>query len=154
MKDNFDLVRQLGLALPGVEEGTMYRTPALKVGGKLLACIASHKSAEPGSLVVRISFERRAELLETDPEVYYLKDHYVGYPCVLARLDRIHPDALRGLLDMGWKFVTSSQKRRSVSPRATPASDPRARRGSKGTATPGLKPRARSLPRSPASRDR
>jgi hypothetical protein len=35
-KVNFDMVREIGLALPEVEEGTMYGSPALKVHGKLL----------------------------------------------------------------------------------------------------------------------
>ena len=111
-KINFDTVRKIGLELPGVEEGTMYGAPALKVRGQLLACIPTHKSAEPDSLAVRISFERRAELLETDPDVYYLKDHYVGYTCVLARLSRIHPDALRGLLIMAHQFVSDAKRKR------------------------------------------
>ena len=59
---NFDVVRTIGLDLPEVEEGTMYGAPALKVRGKFLACMASHKSAEPGSLVVRIGFEDREAL--------------------------------------------------------------------------------------------
>ena len=114
----------------------MYGTPALKVRGKLLACVPSHKSAEPDSLVVRLDFDRRAELLETDPDTYYLKDHYVGYPCVLVRLARIHPDALRDLLGMSYKFVT-------LSLRAALGSGPRARRGSPGAA-------AKRAPRPPA----
>jgi len=43
-----DTVRKLALELPGVEESTAYGAPAFKVGGKLLACIPTHKSAEPG----------------------------------------------------------------------------------------------------------
>ena len=31
---NFDTVRKIGLALPGVEESTVYGSPALKVLGK------------------------------------------------------------------------------------------------------------------------
>src|SRR5438045_3143804 len=73
---NFDTVRKIGLALPGVEESTMYGSPALKIRGKLLACIAINKAAEPNTLVVCVDFDRRAELLETDPRTYYLKDHY------------------------------------------------------------------------------
>ena len=53
---DFDTVRKIGLALPGVEDSTAYRSPALKVRGKLLACIAAHRSAEPGSLVVSRGF--------------------------------------------------------------------------------------------------
>jgi hypothetical protein len=32
---DFDTVRNLGLALPGVEESTMYGLPAFKIHGKL-----------------------------------------------------------------------------------------------------------------------
>jgi len=66
---NFDTMRKIGLALPGVEEGTAYGSPALKVHGKVLACVPSHRSAEPGSLVVRVDFDDRAELLAADPDV-------------------------------------------------------------------------------------
>ena len=110
-KITFETVRALGLALPDVEEGTTYGTPALKIGGKMFACVPSHKSAEPDSLAIRIDFAQRDELLAADPATYYIKDHYVGYPCVLVRLNRVHPDALRDLLLMAWRFVSASRKR-------------------------------------------
>ena len=104
---DFDTVRKMARALPGVEESTMYGSPAFKIRGKLLACIAINKAAEPNTLVVRVDFDQRAELLETDPQTYYMKDHYVNYPSVLVRLSQIQPDALKGLLMMGWRYVTS-----------------------------------------------
>jgi len=88
-KVDFDLVRQIALALPGVEESTMYGAPAVKLRKKLLACPAIHRSAEPNTLAVRIDFEQRDELINEDPDVYYLKDHYVNYPVVLVRMSRI-----------------------------------------------------------------
>jgi hypothetical protein len=103
---NFDTVRNIGLALPGVEESTAYGQPALKVHGKLLACIPANPSAEPGSLAVRVDFDDRAELLAADPDVYYVTDHYVSYTAVLVRLSRVNPDVLRDLLGMACKFVT------------------------------------------------
>ena len=57
-KLTFETVRALGLQLPGVEEGTTYGTPSLKVGGQFFACIPTHRSAEPDSLAVRIDFHR------------------------------------------------------------------------------------------------
>ena len=110
---SFETVREIGLALPDVEEGSTYGSPALKVRGKMFACIPSHRSAEPDSLVIRIDFDRRDELIAADPKTYYLKDHYVGYPCVLVRLTRIRHDALRDLLLMAWRFVSTSDKRRA-----------------------------------------
>jgi hypothetical protein len=65
---DFDTVRKVGLALPGVEESTAYGAPALKVRGKLLACVPTHRSAEPGSLAVRVGFDDRAELLAAAPD--------------------------------------------------------------------------------------
>lgn len=106
----FDTVRKLGLALPDVEEGTAYGSPALKVRGKMFACVAINKSAEPHSLGVLIDFPARDELIAADPETYYLTDHYVNYPCVLVRLRQIHPDALRDLLLMGWRFMSTTKR--------------------------------------------
>src|SRR5882762_9534295 len=60
---NFDTVRKIGLTLPGVEASTAWGAPALKVRGKLLACVPTHRTAEPNSLVVRVDFDDRAELL-------------------------------------------------------------------------------------------
>ena len=108
---NFDTVRKIGLALPGVELSTAYGSPALKVRGKLLACVPTHRSAEPGSLAVRVGFDDRAELLAAAPEVYYVTDHYLSYTAVLVRLSRITPDILRDLLGMAHKLVTARRRR-------------------------------------------
>jgi hypothetical protein len=103
---NFDTVREIARRLPGVEESTAYGAPALKVRGKLLACVPANRSAEPGSLTVRVDFDDRAKLLDADPAVYYVTDHYAGYNAVLVRLSRVDRDMLRDLLGMAYKFVT------------------------------------------------
>jgi hypothetical protein len=104
---DFDTVRKIGLTLPGVEASTAWGAPALKVRGKLLACVPTHHSAEPGSLVVRVDFDDRAELLAAAPDVYYVTDHYLGYSAVLVRFSRVTQDVLRDLLGMAHKFVTA-----------------------------------------------
>jgi hypothetical protein len=115
-KVTFDIVREIGLALPDVKEGTMYGSPALKVRGNLLTCLAIHKSAEPESLAVRIDFDQRAGLIAEEPETYYLTDHYVDYPVVLVRLSQIRIDPLRDLLGSAWRFVTAPNKRTASGP--------------------------------------
>jgi hypothetical protein len=114
-KINFDTVRKIGLTLPGVEVSTAWGAPTLKVGGKMLACVPTHRSAEPNSLVVRSDFDDRAELLAAAPDIYYVTDHYLGYTAVLVRLSRVTPDVLRDLLGMAHKFVTADTARRSPS---------------------------------------
>jgi hypothetical protein len=112
---DFDTVRKIGLVLPGVEESTAYGSPALKVRGKLLACVPANRSAEPGSLAVRVGFDDRAELLAAAPDVYYVTDHYLDYSAVLVRLSSVTPSVLRDLLGMAHKFVTADAVRRSTS---------------------------------------
>jgi hypothetical protein len=94
----FETVSAIGRELQDVRESTMYGAPALKLGKRLVACLPTHRSAEPGSLVVRTDFEQRAALLSDDPETYYVTDHYLNHPVVLVRLARLRQDQLRDLL--------------------------------------------------------
>jgi hypothetical protein len=75
----------------------------------MFACVPTHKSAEPDSLVLRLDFADRDAMTAEDPKTYYLKDHYVDYPCVLVRLKHIHRDALRDLLRASWTFMTAKR---------------------------------------------
>ena len=111
----FKTVESIGRKLPDVEVTTTWGKPTMKVGGKMFVCIASHKSAEPNTLVVMMDFADRDALLEDDPDTYYLKDHYLGYPCVLVRLSRVRADALRDLVTGAYRYVneTKSKSRRS-----------------------------------------
>ncbi len=111
----FDTMRDIGLALPGVEESTAYGRPALKIRGQLLACVPANRSAEPGSLAVRVDFDDRAQLLAEALDIYYVPDHYVDYDAVLVRLSLVNPDVLRDLLGMAHKFVTHKAAIRSPS---------------------------------------
>lgn len=107
----FKLVESIGRTLPDVAVTTTWGQPTLKVRGKMFVCIASHKSAEPDTLVVMMDFADRDALIEEDPDTYYLKEHYVGYPCVLVRLSRVHPDALRDLVVGAHRYVSAKSKK-------------------------------------------
>jgi len=111
----FDSVRALARKFPDLAEGTTYGTPAILLGKRMVACIPNHKSAEPGSLAVRVDFEQRDALLQDDPETYYVKEHYLNYPVVLVRMARLSEDQLRGLITAGRQFVLAHEaKKRSV----------------------------------------
>lgn len=111
-KIDFDVVREIALALPDVEESTTYGAPSLKVRGKLLACPAIDRSAEPNTLAVRIDAEQRAELIAAEPSIYYVTEHYLNYPTVLVRLAAISRIALRVLLEKAWTFVSYKKRGR------------------------------------------
>jgi hypothetical protein len=116
----FAAVEAIGRALPDVEVTAAWGQPALKVHGKMFVCIASHKSAEPNSLVVMMALADRDALVEDDPAIYYVKKHYLNYPCVLVRLTRIGLDALRDLVVGAHGFVNVQTRSKS---------DARSRRG-------------------------
>src|SRR6516164_736204 len=80
----FDRVRRIGRAMVDVEEGLAWGVPALRSGGRVICCTAAHKSAEPNTLVVMIPFDQRDALIEEQPDLYYLKDHYVDFPSILV----------------------------------------------------------------------
>ena len=109
----FDRVRKLGVKLPDVVLDKYFGLPALKLAGQMLACMASHKSAEPNTLVVRIDFLERDLRVMNEPDIYYLKPHYVNYACVLTRLSLIDDAALRDLLESGWQFLKKKKAARA-----------------------------------------
>ena len=87
-------IRRTVSALPGVEEGTSYGTPAWRHKGKMLARL--HQDGE--SIVLKVGDETRDHLLQADPETFFVTDHYIGYPMVLAHLDRLSVADLKKLL--------------------------------------------------------
>ena len=111
--DPFQTVRTVGLTLPDVEAATKYDgSPVLKVGGSFMAGLATHRSAEPGTLVVRAGFEERQWLIEDAPETYYVTDYYRSYAVVLVRLSRIDREALRDLLSVSRSLTLPKARKR------------------------------------------
>ncbi len=96
----------------------MYGSPALKLGGRPVACMASNKSAEPGTLVLWTTFEQRDAMIAEEPEIYYLKPHYETYPVVLVRLSRVSREAMQDLLAGAVRSIVAAKKK----PRAAAAS--------------------------------
>lgn len=94
-------VRRIALALPGVEVGSSYGTPALQVRGKLIARV--HQDGE--CLVLRTDFIDRQILLQSAPEVFLITDHYRDYPWILVRFAAVAPRALPDLLERAWRLV-------------------------------------------------
>lgn len=91
--------RDLLLALPGVTEGTSYGTPGFRLNKKLL--VRFHQDGE--SLVLQCDLDKREVLLHTRPDVYFVTDHYLGYPWILVRLAAIEADELRERLEEVWR---------------------------------------------------
>jgi hypothetical protein len=126
--NSFKTVESIGRTLADVEVTTTWGKPTLKVRGKMFACIASHKSAEPNTLVIMMDFADRDALIEDDPGTYYLKEHYMNYPCVLVRLSRVRADALHDLITGAHRLMSAKMGKQSTRRRRRGvAREPRAR---------------------------
>jgi hypothetical protein len=91
---------------PGTAESTSYGTPAVKVRGKLLS---RWRTEAEGGLALRCDLLDREILLETQPESFFLTDHYAGHPWILVHLDRIGAEALTDVVRRGWRLVAPAK---------------------------------------------
>ena len=110
----FETVTTLGLTMPDVALIESAGGPRLTRGGSFMAAMATHPSAEPGSLVVRYDEQERDWLLEDAPETYYMTDYYRRWPLVLVRLSQVTPEALRELLAVSWRLTGEKLGRRAA----------------------------------------
>ena len=95
---SWDDVCAFATELPGVEIGSSYGTPALKVRGSFMA-----RLREDGeTLVVRVDPEERPLLLDAHPETLFLTPHYEGWPLVLVALPRADAELVRELVEDAW----------------------------------------------------
>jgi hypothetical protein len=103
----FEEVRELALALPGMEEGTSFGTPAFRVRKKFIARF--HEDGE--SLVLKVDPEAREVLTRAEPESCYLTEHYVGYPSyMLVRVSKVPRALLVRLLEEAWRMAASKRQ--------------------------------------------
>jgi hypothetical protein len=112
---DFGAVKELALALPDVEDSSTLRGIAFKTRGKLLACKAVHRSAEPETLMVRVAAADRDRLIAAAPDIYYLTPHYRLHSSVLVRLKVINPKALQSLFELACEYVASGTTRSNKS---------------------------------------
>jgi hypothetical protein len=99
-------VVEIGTRLPGVEVGTSFRTPALRVRGRGMCRLRSN----PDALVLRVSdMGEREALLQGQPDVFFSTAHYDGYPYVLVRLPAVDPVELEELLEEAWRVFAAKR---------------------------------------------
>ena len=86
---------KIALSLPGTEEVLWFRKPAVFLHGQFLTKV--HDKEEAMTLRVS-SMEMRDMMLEAEPEIFYITDHYRNFPFVLARLSALTPTLLKEIL--------------------------------------------------------
>ena len=83
------------LALPGAEERLWFNQPSGFIHDRFLSKV--HKKEEAVTLQVG-SMEMRDMMLEAEPELFYITDHYRKFPFVLVRLSALTKTVLKEML--------------------------------------------------------
>jgi hypothetical protein len=73
--------------------------------------------ADTDTIVLKMPFDQREELMAGDPEAYFITEHYRNYAWVLVRLSKVHPDALHELLHIGYSNASPAKRIRKLSSR-------------------------------------
>jgi hypothetical protein len=94
----YQKVSQLALALPDVEAGSSYGTPAFKIHKKLMARFKK----DGKTLMVRTT--EREKWMRKDPVTFFITEHYRNYPAMLIDLERVNNKDLRELLQQAWEL--------------------------------------------------
>ena len=90
------------MAFPMAEKGISYGRPSYKVNGKFFTRLRR----EDGSVVLMdVSFDEREMLMEAEPRTFHFTAHYKDYPCVLARIDNLHPGSFKNFLERRWRKI-------------------------------------------------
>jgi hypothetical protein len=122
MGSTFDTVRDFVRALPSVEGGGASGTPAFRLKGKLLAWLRE----DPRVLPVKVSPVNREYLLEAEPAIFFVTEHYRDYPIVLVRLPRIGRRRLAEVLEEAWHQVAPKRMRAAYDAQFKPGTRRRA----------------------------
>src|SRR5579862_3926776 len=91
-----EFIRKSVQNLPGVSEKPCYSTPGFYAGKKLFA-----RMKEDGETLVIQTYERE-KWMETDPETFFVTDHYLNYDYMLISLKTVSPEDLTKLLTIAW----------------------------------------------------
>jgi hypothetical protein len=86
---------KIALAIPGAKEVLWFRKPAVFLHDQFLTKV--HDKEEAMTLRVS-SMEMRDMMLEAEPALFYITDHYKNFPFVLARLSALTPKILKDML--------------------------------------------------------
>ena len=103
---NFEDFRLIALSFPGVEEGVAYGTPIWRVKKRMLTRVWEDLE----TAVLKMDLSMRDALVENQPEVFFLTDHYRGHAYVLARLSAAEPDQIESILQAGWKEIAPKSR--------------------------------------------
>jgi len=86
---------KIALSLPGSTETLWFHKPAVFIHDRFLTKVHDKEEA----MVLQVgSMEMRDMMLEAEPALFYITDHYRSFPFVLARLSALDRKSLKDML--------------------------------------------------------
>jgi hypothetical protein len=86
---------KVALSLPGAQERPWFNKPCVFIHDRFLTRVHDKEEA----VVLQVgSMEMRDMMLEAEPRLFYITDHYRNFPFVLARLDVLDKKSFRQML--------------------------------------------------------
>ena len=83
------------LSVPGTSEKPYFRKPSIFFGDDFVAVVHDKHEA----VVLRVgSIEMRDLMLEAEPDLFYITDHYKPWPGLLVRLSMLDTKTLKNLI--------------------------------------------------------
>lgn len=106
--------RKIALSLEGASEGPYFGKPAIFVAEKFLTRVHHKEDA----VVLPIgSMEMRDVMLEAEPKLFYINDHYKNFPYLLARLSKLNKETLKDLLAARLLQIEAKKPKKSAAKR-------------------------------------
>src|ERR1700749_4795220 len=105
---------KIALSFPDTSEGPYFNKPAVFVGETFLTRVHTKEDA----MVLAIgSMEMRDMMLEAEPRLFYITDHYKKFPYLLARLSRLDKTTLKDLLSARLLQIEAKTKKKRAAPK-------------------------------------
>ena len=87
--------RRIILSIPGTDERIWFNQPSVFIHDRFLP--KTHHKESAVTLQVG-SIEMRDMMLEAEPKLFYITDHYRNFPFILARLSALTPKILKEMV--------------------------------------------------------
>ena len=87
--------RKIMLAIPGTDERPWFNKPSVFIHDRFLSKVHDQEAA----VTLQVgSMEMRDMMLEAEPKLFYITDHYRKFPFVLIRLSALSAKVLKEIL--------------------------------------------------------
>ncbi|HSS14373.1 MAG TPA: hypothetical protein VLL04_10785 [Rhizomicrobium sp.] len=118
--------RKIILSIPGTDERLWFNQPSVFLHDRFLA--KTHHKEDAVTLQVG-SMEMRDMMLEAEPELFYITDHYRKFPFVLMRLSVLTKTVLKEILvgraaQLAAMPVKKARAKKKVAPKSGKKSAP------------------------------